>query len=47
MQRWRNPVPGYDAVSPRRRLTLALVYAGLAAALIATLPVGGELGNAP
>jgi len=42
VQRWRNPVPGYDAVSPRRRLTLALVYAGLAAALIATLPVGGD-----
>jgi len=46
VQRWRNPVPGYDAVSPRRRLALALVYAGLAAALIATLSVG-EPGAVP
>ncbi|OLC17235.1 MAG: hypothetical protein AUH29_02760 [Candidatus Rokubacteria bacterium 13_1_40CM_69_27] len=41
-QRWRHPVPGYDALPPGRRLAVALGYAALVAALIATLPLGAS-----
>ena len=37
VQRWRNPVPGYDALAPRQRRMIALCYAGLVVALLATL----------
>lgn len=37
VQRWRNPVPGYDALSPRQRQLIALSYAALVLALAATL----------
>jgi Zn-dependent protease len=43
VQRWRHPVPGYDRIGRVRRLTIALGYFGLAAALIATLPLGAAL----
>ncbi len=36
VQRWRNPVPGYDALSPRQRQLIA-PYAALVLALAATL----------
>lgn len=39
VQRWRHPVPGYDAVPRERRLAVALGYAALVAMLIATLPL--------
>ncbi len=42
-QRWRHPVPGYDRISRARRLAIASAYFGLAAALIATLPLGEAL----
>lgn len=42
-QRWRSPVPGYDRLEPRQRWGMALAYAGLIAALLATLPVGASL----
>lgn len=42
VQRWRNPVPGYDALAPRQRTLIALAYAALVAGLVATLPVGSE-----
>ena len=41
-QRWRNPVPGYDALPPRQRRLIALAYAALVAGLVATLSVGSE-----
>jgi len=37
VQRWRNPVPGYDALPPRQRQLIALSYAALILALAATL----------
>jgi Zn-dependent protease len=37
VQRWRDPVPGYDALSPRQRRLIALSYAALVIALAATL----------
>jgi hypothetical protein len=40
VQRWRHPVPGYDAVPRGRRLTIALGYAALVAGLVVTLPLG-------
>ncbi len=39
-RRWRNPIPGYDAIPREHRLAVALGYAALVAALIATLPLG-------
>lgn len=43
IQRWRNPLAGYDAVPRAQRLGMALGYAALVTALIASLPVGQEL----
>ena len=40
VQRWRNPVPGYDALPPRQRTLIALAYAALVTGLVATLSVG-------
>jgi Zn-dependent protease len=40
VQRWRNPVPGYDSLAPRQRTLIALAYAALVAGLVATLSVG-------
>jgi len=37
VQRWRNPVPGYDALAPRQRKLIALSYAALVIGLVATL----------
>jgi Zn-dependent protease len=37
MQRWRNPKPGYDSLPPRQRRVIALSYAALIVALVATL----------
>jgi hypothetical protein len=37
MQRWRNPVRGYDSLPPRQRQMIALAYATLVLALAATL----------
>jgi Zn-dependent protease len=42
-QRWRSPVPGYDALTAGQRWTMALAYAGLIAAILATLPVAARL----
>ena len=39
VRRWRDPVPGYDVLSPRQRATIALGYAALVAALLVTLPL--------
>ena len=39
VRRWRDPVPGYDALSSRQRATIALTYAALVIALLATLPL--------
>jgi Zn-dependent protease len=43
VQRWRHPIPGYDHISRPRRFAIAFGYFGLAAALIATLPLGAAL----
>jgi Zn-dependent protease len=40
VQRWRDPVPGYDSLPPGQRRTIALAYATLVVALVATLPIG-------
>jgi len=40
VQRWRNPVPGYDSLAPRQRTLIALAYAALVTGLVATLSVG-------
>jgi len=40
VQRWRNPVPGYDSLPPRQRTQIALAYAVLVTGLVATLSVG-------
>jgi Zn-dependent protease len=37
VQRWRNPVPGYDVLSARQRQLIALAYAALVIGLAATL----------
>ena len=42
-QRWRHPVPGYYDVPRGKRIAIALGYAALIAALLATLPLGSEL----
>lgn len=39
-QRWRNPVPGYDAIPRAQRLLIGAAYAGLVIALVVTLPIG-------
>jgi len=39
VRRWRDPVPGYDALPARQRVTIGLVYAALVAALLVTLPL--------
>jgi len=44
VQRWRHPAPGYDALSPRQRGLIALAYAALILALVATLSVGATEG---
>ena len=41
-QRWKNPVPGYDAIPRAQRLAVGLAYAALVVALCATLPIGLE-----
>jgi Zn-dependent protease len=45
-QRWRHPAPGYDALTGRQRGLIALGYAALILALVATLPIGAD-GAAP
>lgn len=47
VQRWRHPAPGYDALTPRQRGLIALAYAALILALVATLPMGSTDGPAP
>ncbi len=42
-QRWRHPVPGYDAIPRAKRLTVALGFAVLVITLAVTLPIGMEL----
>ena len=37
VQRWRNPVAGYDSLPPRQRTAIALWYAALIIGLVATL----------
>ena len=37
IQRWRHPVPGYDAIAAGQRLALGLCYVALAGALAATI----------
>jgi Zn-dependent protease len=37
VRRWRDPVPGYDTLPRRQRTAIALAYAALVAALVATL----------
>ena len=37
VRRWRNPMPGYDALPPRERALIALAYAALVTGLVATL----------
>jgi Zn-dependent protease len=39
VRRWRDPVPGYDALGARQRATIALAYAALVGALLVTLPL--------
>ena len=39
VRRWRDPVPGYDALPRRQRATIALAYAALVGALLITLPL--------
>jgi Zn-dependent protease len=39
VRRWRDPVPGYDALPGRQRLTIGLAYAALVVALLVTLPI--------
>jgi len=39
VRRWRDPVPGYDALPPRQRATIALAYGALVVALLVTLPL--------
>jgi Zn-dependent protease len=46
VQRWRHPAPGYDALTPRQRGLIALAYAALILALVATMSAGGPEGVA-
>ncbi len=39
VKRWREPVPGYDALAPRQRASIALAYAALVVGLLVTLPL--------
>ncbi len=41
VRRWRDPVPGYDALPRRQRTLIALAYAALVMGLVATLSLGG------
>lgn len=41
VRRWRDPVPGYDALPRRQRTLIALAYAALVIGLVATLSLGG------
>jgi Zn-dependent protease len=43
VQRWRNPVPGYDNIPRAQRLLAGLGYAALVTALSASLPLGAKL----
>jgi Zn-dependent protease len=43
IQRWKHPVPGYHDIPMGQRLAIGLVYVGLIAALIYTLPLGAQL----
>ncbi len=47
VQRWRHPSPGYDALTARQRGLIALAYAALIVALVATVTVGGSEGPPP
>ncbi len=38
-QRWRAPVPGYYDLTPSQRWGMAAAYAGLVAAILATMPL--------
>jgi len=40
VRRWRDPVPGYDALPGRQRTLIGLAYAALVIGLVATLPLG-------
>jgi Zn-dependent protease len=40
-RRWRDPVPGYDALPGRQRTLIALAYAALVLGLMGTLSLGG------
>ena len=42
-QRWRHPVPGYDAIPLGKRLAVGLGFMALLVALALTLPIGLEL----
>ena len=39
-QRWRHPVPGYDAIPRAQRIAVALGYAVPVVGLALTLPLG-------
>jgi len=39
-QRWRHPIPGYDAIPRTQRLMIGVAYAAMVIALAATLPIG-------
>jgi Zn-dependent protease len=39
VRRWRDPIPGYDALPGRQRAVIGLVYAALVLALLVTLPL--------
>ncbi len=40
-RRWRDPVPGYDALPKQQRALIGLAYAALVIGLVATLSLGG------
>jgi len=40
VQRWRNPVPGYDAIPRPQRTAIAVAYGALVLLLAVTLPLG-------
>ncbi len=40
-RRWRDPVPGYDALPGRQRALIGLAYAALVLSLVGTLSLGG------
>ena len=43
IERWRNPVPGYDEIPRQQRLTMGGLYLGLVVALVVTLPLGQDI----